>query len=384
MNIGIIGVGKLGLAFALVFEQHGFTVFASSYKKEYVEKLNKKLVDSVEPQIKEMLAKSTNISFTTDNHHVIANCDVIYVMVATPSLDSGEYDMSAVWEVAQDINQHQGNVKDKVLIIGCTTNPGVCEEIQKTLSHRQVHVVYTPTFAAQGSVIANIQDPHTLLIGTNNSSVAKQCEQFFSQIIAHNTPRFHMSSTAAEIVKLSGNCRATALISYTNMVGQVLIESGLEKDLDVVMECLNGVKANTKFKFGFGYGGPCFPRDNRSFVHYANKIGLDFKLGRSVDEFNSSHPDYLTKYFVSKNSTKLPFYFDYVSYKRGVNIFEESQQLMVCKKLLAMGCKVYINPSEFLLTKIIKDLQSEFKDLVEFESLENLTKQQVSVFEIKI
>ena len=110
-----------------------------------------------------------------------------------------------------------------------------------------------------------------------------------------------MSQTAAEIVKLSGNCRATAIISYTNMIGQVLIESGLEKDLITAMECLNFVKTNMKYKFGFGYGGPCYPRDNRSFVHYAKKLGIDFQLGKIVDKFNDSHPDYLTKYFVSKN-----------------------------------------------------------------------------------
>jgi len=384
MKIGIIGVGKLGLAFALMFEQHGFDVIASSYKTEYVDNLNKKIIDSVEPGIQDLLAKSTKINFTVDNHSVISNCDIIYVMVATPSLDSGDYDMSAVWDVVRDMQNHPDSVQNKILVIGCTTNPGVCESIQQELDHRQVHVVYSPTFAAQGSVIANIQDPHTLLIGTNNQDVADRCEQVFSKIITKNTPRFRMSQTAAEIVKLSGNCRATAIISYTNMIGQVLLESGLEKDLNTALECLNVVKTNKNFKFGFGYGGPCFPRDNRSFVHYAKKLGIDFQLGKLVDEFNNSHPDYLTKYFVSKNSQKLPFYFDYVSYKKGVNIFEESQQLIVCKKLLSQGFKVYVNPSKFLLPKIVEDLSVEFNDLVGFVSLEDLTKQNINVLQIDI
>ena len=68
MKIGIIGVGKLGLAFALMFEQHGFDVIASSYKTEYVDNLNKKIIDSVEPGIQDLLAKATKITFTVDNH----------------------------------------------------------------------------------------------------------------------------------------------------------------------------------------------------------------------------------------------------------------------------------------------------------------------------
>ena len=47
MNIGIIGVGRLGLAYALIFEQKNFTVFASSYKKDYVETLKSKKVSIV-------------------------------------------------------------------------------------------------------------------------------------------------------------------------------------------------------------------------------------------------------------------------------------------------------------------------------------------------
>jgi nucleotide sugar dehydrogenase len=382
MNIGVIGVGKLGLAFALVFERHGFDVIASSYKSDYVETLSNKIIDSVEPGIQDLLMNSKKITFTVDNHKVISDCDMIYVMVATPSLSSGEYDMSAVWNVVKDIDDHPGDVQNKILIIGCTTNPGVCESIQKKLDHHKVDVVYSPTFAAQGSVIADIQDPHSLLLGTDNQDIADRCEQVFSKIIKEDTPRFRMSRTAAEIMKLSGNCRATMMISYTNMIGQVLVDSGLEKDLSTAIEYLSFVKINTKYKWGFGYGGPCYPRDNRSFVHYAKKLGIDYQLGKTIDNFNNSYPEYLTKYFVSRNSRKLPFYFDYVSYKKNVNIFEESQQLMVCKNLLNLGFKVYINPSKFLIPKIIEDLSAEFEDLVGFVSLDDLAKQNIDIFEI--
>ena len=58
MNVGLIGVGRLGLAYALCFEEAGFNVIASSYKKDYVDALSLKKTDSVEPGIAEMLYKS--------------------------------------------------------------------------------------------------------------------------------------------------------------------------------------------------------------------------------------------------------------------------------------------------------------------------------------
>lgn len=372
MNIGIIGVGRLGLAYALVFEKNNFTVFASSYKQDYVENLKQKKIDSVEPGIAEMLSSSKNIYFTTDNHEIINNCDVIYVMVATPSRPEGDYDVSAVLDVAHDFLNHPGRVDNKILIIGSTVNPGTSAVVENMLTEKGVHVVYSPTFVAQGTVVKDIQDPHTLSIGTENYQVAEKCKEIFSTIIASDTPIYVMNPLTAEILKLAGNCRTTMLISFFNMIGQMLLHSGLEKDIKTACDYLNCVKLNMKLRFGFGYGGPCFPRDNRAFVHYAQSQGLDYPLGTVVDQFNIDHIDWLTEYFIKTNTKNLPFYFSYVSYKKGVNIFEESHQLAVCKKLLEKGHVVYVELSEYLLPKIQQDLSKEFTNLIKFVTIDKL------------
>ena len=381
MNIGVIGVGRLGLAYALCFEECGFDVFASSYKADYVEFLAKKQTDSVEPGIAEMLHNSKNIEFTTDNHDVIEKCDIVYVMVATPSTDNGDYDVSAVIEVVHDYLNHKNSVADKILIIGSTVNPGTTDIIQEMLEPRGVQVVYMPTFSAQGSVLQTIQHPHTISIGTKNTHAAEQCRSVFSKLTKNSTPIYVMQPTTAEILKLAGNCRSTMLISFANMVGQILINSGMEKDLDVARDYLSFVKQNAKWQFGFGYGGPCYPRDNRSLIHYAGKIGLEWPLGELIDNFNNEHVEYLTNFFLTKNVDNLPFYFEYVSYKKGVVIFEESHQLKVCKNLLRTGAKVYIEPTKFLLPLIQEELTQEF-DNVKFVPIELLEQKNISVFKV--
>ena len=340
MNIGIIGVGRLGLAYALVFEQKGFNVFASSYKQDYVEQLSKKITDTNEPGIKEALQNSQNITFTTDNHQVIDACDILYVMVATPSNPDGDYDVTAVHEVANDLLEHKHDIKDKILVVGSTANPGTCADLQSKLDSRGVHVVYCPTFVAQGTVLKNIEDPHTMSIGTTNKIVGDKIQSLFSKICKDNTPVYQMSPTTAEILKLAGNCRATLMISWFNLIGQILIKAGMEQDITTASKYLNFVKLDHKVHFGFGYGGPCFPRDNKSFVHYAKTIDSDYSIGTLVDEFNHYHADFLSDFLISKNKDKLPYYFDHVSYKKGVNIMEESHQLAVCKKLLHSGFDV--------------------------------------------
>jgi hypothetical protein len=384
MNVGVLGVGKLGLAYALLFEQKGLNVVASSYKEDYVSALQARQTDQTEPGIKELLQQAKNIEFTVDNHQVIEQCDLLYVLVATPSTEKGDYDMSAVYHVVDDILSHNGSVKDKILIIGSTCNPGTSIDIQNKLDHLGVNVVYCPTFAMQGAVISSILTSHTLSFGTKNSLAADRCKQLFANLLEPNTPMYQMHPTTAEILKLAGNCRATMDISFFNMIGQFLINAGLEDDIPTANKYLNFIKISQRWQFGFGFGGPCYPRDNRSFMHYAKTQGMTFPLGHLIDEFNESHVDFLENYFVKQNTNKLPYYFEYVSYKKGVNIFEESHQLKICKKLLSNNAKVYIEPTVFLLPIIIEELKKEFGNNVEFVSKENLTKQGINCYDITI
>ena len=109
---------------------------------------------------------------------------------------------------------------------------------------------------------------------------------------------------------------------------------------------------------------------------------MDYPLGELIDNFNHDHIEWLTNYFIKNNSNNLPFYFSYVSYKKGVNIFEESHQLAVCRNLLRNGCTVYIELSEFLLPKIQQDLSNDFTNNVKFVKISDLNKNDVYTIDI--
>ena len=374
MNIGILGVGKLGLVYALSFERHGMTVWASSYKQEYVESLQARRTDNItEPQVADLLKASRNITFTVDNHAVISNCDIMYVMVATPSLPNGSYDTTAIREVATDILNHPGPVDNKILVIGSTVNPGDCAEFQRTVAPRNVHVVYSPTFAAQGTVLKDIENPVALLLGTNDDAVAERCRAVFTNIIPKDTPVHQLSSTTGEILKIAANCYGTMRINYFNMVGQILIQSGMAHDLDKANSYLSGVdRRKGNLRFGFGYGGPCYPRDNWAFSNFIESLGMKYDYAEINDRFNREHVAWLTDYFTRTNTDGVDYYFPYVSYKPGVRIFEESHQLAVCKNLLAQGARVFVEPTEFVDPELQRELEGQYGDRIQFVSLKEL------------
>ena len=381
MNIGVVGVGRLGICFALLLEQAGHRVLGSDIRANYVAGLNRKEIVTNEPQVAEMLATSTNFTATTDTRQVVKDNDIVYIMVATPSLADGNYDVSAVWRVVEDVKECDFDIAGKVLVVGCTTNPGDCAKIQQELDSRGVKVLYNPEFIAQGSIIRDLQQADMVLIGGNDQAVMDRYAELYNNIQT-TEPRVHtMSLTAAEIVKIGVNCFLTTKISYANTLGQVLIRSGLTEDVEKALAAVGGdTRVGSKYlKFGFGFGGPCLPRDNRSFGHYANRLGLKFNLGSIVDGFNREHAGFLKDYFIELNPERLPYYMDTISYKKNTDIFEESQQLVLCQDLLSAGYKVYVEPNNLIPTSIKDELTDCFKDLIQFVPRDQITESFVQI-----
>ena len=275
MKIGLIGAGRLGICLALLIERAGYDVLASDVRESYVNGLQNKEIITTEPEIQSLLSDSTRIDFTTDNDKVIQECDIIFTLVATPSLEDGSYDVSNVADVVSDFQRLGWKNKDsligKSLVVGCTTNPGDCDIFAEKLSEVGVDVFYNPEFIAQGSIIKDLRNADMVLLGGYGHHVP-ELEKIYYGIQEPKISYIHnMSTRAAELTKIAVNCFLTTKISYANQVGQVMIKDGMESEVDLVLNAIGSdSRIGTKYLgFGFGFGGPCFPRDNRAFAAYA-------------------------------------------------------------------------------------------------------------------
>jgi nucleotide sugar dehydrogenase len=343
MKIGIIGAGRLGICFALLLEKAGYEVISSDVREDYIKDLQNKKINTTEPQVQELLSEAKNITFKTGNFDVIKECDILYTLVATPSLPDGSYDISSIWNVVRDIQNADFPVNGKSLVIGCTTNPGDCNKFQEQLSAYGVDVFYNPEFIAQGSIIKDLQHADMVLIGGRGKHLYDLNDIYLN--MQRTVPKIYcLSTTAAEITKIAVNCFLTTKISYANMVGEILTLSGMEDEISSVLEAIGSdTRVGSKYlNYGFGFGGPCLPRDNRAFGVYMKNFGLENNLGSTTDDFNYQHSKFLKKYFIEKNTQNLPYCFHYISYKEGTDILTESQQYRLCLDLLDEGYKVYV------------------------------------------
>ena len=63
---------------------------------------------------------SKRLTATTSNDDVIKASDIIFILVPTPSLPDGSYDVSCVWDVVEDFQTADFDVAGKTLVVGCT------------------------------------------------------------------------------------------------------------------------------------------------------------------------------------------------------------------------------------------------------------------------
>ena len=348
MKIGLIGAGRLGLCLALLMDKAGYSVIASDVREDYIDGLQQGEVTTTEPLVGQYLESARRIEFTTDNLRVIEESDIIFTLVLTPSLENGSYDVSNVDDVVSDIIKYGWNkdLSNKSLVIGCTTNPSDCDFFQDRLKETGISVFYNPEFIAQGSIIKDLQNADMVLLGGDGKHKGNLVNIYKKIQHGYKEPSIHfMSTKAAEITKIAVNCFLTTKISYANMIGQVLAQSNLYDEIETVLSSIGSDSriGHKYMNFGFGFGGPCFPRDNRAFASYAQKVGVEHNIGTTTDNFNKAHLLFLKDYFVDDNSDNLPFCFDYIAYKPGTDIITESQQYQLCLEFLDLGYKVYVS-----------------------------------------
>ena len=381
MKIGVIGAGRLGICFALLCEQAGYDVLVSDIRSDYVADLNRKKIKTNEPEVEYLLGQSKNLRATHDNREVIRECDLIYTLVPTPSLENGSYDVSAVWQVVENIKEEMTSVANNVknFVVGCTTNPGDCDEFKEELPD-SVNVFYNPEFIAQGSIIHDLQHADMVLLGHSHrrdlDNVINDIQSLYKKIQVTRAIVCSMSLKAAEITKIAVNCFLTTKISYANMLGDTLHRAGCGGE---VVSVLNAIGTDERIgrkylNWGVGYGGPCLPRDNRAFAAFAEKLGMFHNLGFVTDSINHEHGEYLVQYWEEMNNSNTPFYFDYISYKKGTDILTESQQFRLCTDLLDRGHRVYIHDDRKVTDQIYDQMVYKYGDRVRFvDNKDNIT-----------
>lgn len=362
-KITIIGIGKLGLCFALILEKAGYNVVGVDIDEKYVQKINDKTLNSSEPQVNSYLHDSKNFTSTTNINNALDSSDIIFLFVATPSLNNGSYDHSQINRVIDQIINHGALKEKKHLIIGCTTMPGYCDTIKKKLDSYGYTVYYNPEFIAQGSIINDLINPDILLIGKIGESDGNKITTIYSSFLKSNPSIHFMTLKEAEITKIALNCFLTTKISYANMVGDISTAAGCDPAV-----ILNAIGSDSRIgsknmKYGFGFGGPCLPRDNKAFKLFANDFNIDAVISSASDTANKLHLQFQVENFIKNNNISDLVILSQLAYKSNSDIIDESQTLAFAVEIADKGYKVKIKDRQ----EIVQQIKKKYGNLFLYE-----------------
>jgi len=283
MNISVVGLGRLGAPLAAWISSKGHKVVGIDIDPATIDAIFRGNAPVQEPGLQEMMEVAP-FRATMDLQGAVLDTDITFIIVPTPSEENGAFSLKHVTGAAQNIALALKQKEDyHLVVIVSTVMPGHTDQIAGLLERMSGKVCgvdfglcYNPEFIALGSVLHDLEDPDFVLIGESDEGAGSILEDFYKAALtktrwladsyAVQYPIIRrMNFVNAEIAKLSLNCYVTMKISYANTLGAIC-EQFPGGDVDTVTAAIgNDSRIGWKYlKAGVGWGGPCFPRDNRA------------------------------------------------------------------------------------------------------------------------
>jgi len=359
VNVSVVGLGKLGLCTASCFASKGHKVIGVEKNADFVDKLQSRCCPIDEIGLDELLESSwDNLTVTMDIEEAVSGSDITLIIVPTPSKADGRFTNEYLRVVLESIGPALKNKSSfHVVDVVSTVMPGSCEqqfrplleELSGKVCGKDFGFVYNPEFIALGSVVRDFLNPDMVLIGASDEHSAAMIKELYASTCDSSPEIVCMSLVNAEITKLSLNCFVTMKISYANELASIC-ERIPGADVDVVTNAIGAdSRVGKKYlKGGLGFGGPCFPRDNLAFQKFAEDAGIQAKLSPRVVAVNRSVVDRLFAIVREKFNKGGKVAVVGLAYKKGTGCIEESQAIMIAKKLIEAGYTVGVHDNKAL------------------------------------
>jgi UDPglucose 6-dehydrogenase len=348
MRVAVVGLGKLGACQALLFAEAGLEVMGIDVDPDALDALKRGVTTNPEPHLAEMLATyGPSIDWRSDPADA-AEADVVFCVVPTPSLDSGAYDPSAVYSVADQIADAEP-ADDLVFCVVSTLTPG---DGQRLAANVPFAVVGSPEFIALGDVFAGMRRPDLLLIGESESWAGDRVLTAL-RAIKHGQPdnvhpgmRYtpkapaicRMSLTEAEVAKVALNAFLVTKIGFANTVGEICRGLGISPHPVTRAIGADHRVGHALLRPGGPAGGPCLPRDSKAFGHVAQLAGAKSSLTDMAGIVNEQTPMLWAERIAEMNPRKVAILG--TAYKPGTDVTVEAFGLLLAMFLSAEGIPV--------------------------------------------
>jgi UDPglucose 6-dehydrogenase len=362
-----IGAGYVGgPTMAMIAKNNpGVEVHVVDINQARIDAWNSDNLPIYEPGLAEVVqeARGRNLFFSTEVDRGIAEADIIFVSVNTPTKTFGQGAGCAAdlqyWEkCARRILEV--STSDKIVVEKSTLPVRTAAAMERILNSGKngVHfdVLSNPEFLAEGTAIADLQNPDRILIGGHPTPEGQKAVQTLVEVYAAWVPRGKILTTnlwSSELSKLTANAFLAQRVSSINSISALC--EATDADVGEVAHAIGmDSRIGPKFlKASVGFGGSCFKKDILNLVYLCETYGLHevAEYWRQVVKMN----EYQEKRFVARMLKEM---FNTIAGKR-IALFgfafkadtgdtRESPAIRVARELLAENAEVVITDPQAL------------------------------------
>jgi UDPglucose 6-dehydrogenase len=350
-SYSIIGLGKLGASIGAAIASQGRDVIGVDLDRCVVDAINAGKAPVHETGLDNLVAANRARLRATNNYReALLNTDLTFVIVPTPSTESGAFSLKHVELSFGEIGKAMRDKKEYHLVaLTSTVLPGstryalmpILERTSRKTCGPDFGLCYSPTFVALGSVIRDFLHPDFTLIGEFDEKAGLMLEAAYRDILPNPKTSTRMTLENAELAKISINTYVTMKITFANVLAD-LCERLPGGDVDAITAALGlDTRIGQKYLTGaLGYGGPCFPRDNQAFEYMANVLGARAEFARTTDRLNALLPEVLLDRMGVELTPGIVVALLGLAYKPFSHVTEQSQGVLLARALSRRGVKV--------------------------------------------
>jgi len=304
MNIGFIGLGKLGLPCALAVESRGHKVVGYDPSEQVKDIIDTKKLQYQEIWAQEHLDKSKIEIKSVEE--VVGESEIIFVPIQTPHGEKFEgttripeeredfdytYLKKGIKDLADEIEK-QG--EDKIVIVISTVLPGTIRREIIPLLGKHTKLCYNPFFIAMGTTMRDFLSPEIVLFGVEDDWASNKAKKFYRTL--HHSPFYDTTIENAELIKVVYNTFIGTKIAFTNTVMEMchkLPNTNADDVMNALKMCDDRIISDRYLSGGMGDGGGCHPRDNIALSWLSDELGLKFNWFDNIMKQREVQTDWL-------------------------------------------------------------------------------------------
>jgi GDP-mannose 6-dehydrogenase len=362
MRVSVFGIGYVGVVSSACLADFGHHVVAIDVVPDKVAMINRGQSPIVEHEIGPLVATAFadgRLRATDDAESAVAETDISFISVGTPSQPDGATSMSAVEGVVRSIGQAiRRKSSAHTVVMRSTVPPGSAEDklipLLEEASGRRcgdgLSYYSNPEFLREGSSVRDFRKAPYTLIGAADGDDAVVLRLLYEPVDA---PVCITSYRVAESVKYLSNVYHAVKLAFANEAGAILAAKGVDAREAFRIFCQDQVLniSPAYLRPGFAFGGSCLPKDVRAFLAFGNTGNVGGSVLREILPSNAAVVQRAFDMITSHGRQPVSLFG--LAFKPGTDDLRESPFVALAERLIGRGYPLRIFDRSIDIARLI-------------------------------